>query len=316
MLAIRHGKEYHVAMSRILVVDDEPAILHTLRDLFLSCGHQVNTACDGQEGLDMALEGEYDLVLSDISMPRLSGIELLSRLEIVRPEIHRVLLTAHTLEDYIDQLVGHNLSCVLTKSVPFPVQEVLVTVESLLSGSIFGIHRHLPTPTRHEGFKVRTYREMVELCDSLTLRAPERRRNHLQTILSEVLTNAVYYGSLDMPGDHKETWTHDFTLPEDKAVHVEFAEDNGRMAITVSDQGGRLQRQTVLHWLKRQMSRDENGLPEGIFDNHGRGFFISRSFSDRLSISIERGRRCEVTLLLYHQGMPPLGEKPLVILEI
>ena len=308
--------EYHVPMSRILVVDDEPAILQTLRDLFQSCGHEVDTARDGQEGLDKALAGQYDLVLSDISMPRLSGIELLSRLEIVRPEVHRVLLTAHSLEDYIDQLVGHNLSCVLTKSVPFPVQEVLVTVESLLSRRIFGMHRHLPDPSSHEVFKVRTHREMVDLCENLTLRAPERRRNHLQTILSEVLTNAVYYGSLDMPGDHKETWTHDFALDEDKAVEVEFAEDAGRMAITVADLGGKLQRQTVLHWLKRQMSRDENGLPEGIFDSHGRGFFISRSFSDRLSISIERGRRCEVTLILYSQEAPPLGEKPLVILEI
>ena len=303
-------------MSRILVVDDEPAILQTLRDLFLSRGHEVDTACDGQEGLDTALAGQYDLVLSDISMPRLSGIELLSRLEKVRPEVHRVLLTAHSLEDYIDQLVGHNLSCVLTKSVPFPVQEVLVTVESLLSRRIFGMHRHLPAPSIHEGFKVRTHQEMVDLCDDLTSRAPERRRNHLQTILSEVLTNAVYYGSLDMPGDHKETWTHDFALTEDNAVEVEFAEDGGRMAITVADRGGKLERRTVLHWLKRQMSRDENGLPVGIFDNHGRGFFISRSFSDRLSISIERGRRCEVTLLLYHLDTLPLGEKPLVILEI
>lgn len=303
-------------MSRILVVDDEPAILQTLRDLFLSSGHEVDTACDGQEGLDSALAGRYDLVLSDISMPRLSGIELLSRLEKIRPEVHRVLLTAHSLEDYIDQLVGHNLSCVLTKSVPFPVQEVLVTVEALLSRNIFGMHRHLPAPSTHEEFKVRTHREMVDLCDNLTQRAPQRRRNHLQTILSEVLTNAVYYGSLDMPGDHKESWTHDFALEEDNAVEVEFAEGGGRMAITVADQGGKLRRHTVLHWLKRQMVRDENGLPEGIFDNHGRGFFISRSFSDRLSISIERGRRCEVTLLMYNQDAPPLGEKPLVILEI
>jgi CheY-like chemotaxis protein len=303
-------------MSRILVVDDEPAILQTLRDLFLSAGHSVDTARDGQEGLDTALAGQYDLVLSDISMPRLSGIELLARLEALRPEVHRVLLTAHSLEDYIDQLVGHNLSCVLTKSVPFPVQEVLVTVESILSRQIFGMQRHLSSPFRHDEFTIRTYREMVDVCEVLTSRAPERRRNHLQTILSEVLTNAVYYGSLDMPGDHKETWTHDFMLPKEMAVEVEFAQDDTRMAITVADRGGKLQRQTVLHWLKRQMSRDENGLPEGIFDNHGRGFFISRSFSDRLSISIERGCRCEVTLLLYHQDSPPLGEKPLVILEI
>ena len=302
-------------MPRILAVDDEPAILRTLKDLFEAHGHHVSTALDGLEGLELALREPFDMVISDISMPRMSGIELLSRLERERPGMHRVLLTAHTLEDYIDQLVGHNLSCVLTKSVPFPVAEVLNTVESLLSRDIFGLDRHLAHPRSREHHTIRTHGEMVSLCESLPLHAPPRRRNQLQTILSEVVTNAVYYGSLDLQGDRKETWAHDFTLPETKAVEVEVARDEDRLAISVLDRGGRLERATVLHWLHRQIAHDENGLPVGIFDNHGRGFFISRSFSDRLSISIERGRRCEVTLVLY-ESAPPLGEKPLVILEI
>lgn len=302
-------------MSQILVVDDEPAILHTLRDLFQSQGHEVRLASDGAEGLEIALAEPFDLVLSDISMPRLSGIEMLSRLETERPQMHRVLLTAHTLDEYIDQLVGHNLSCVLTKSVPFPVEEVLSTVEALLTRNIFGLDRHLRRSSNRESYSIRTHQEMVELCESIPRRAPERRRNHLQTILSEILTNAVYYGSLNLLGDRKETWSHDFVLPETNAVQVEFAQGDGRLAISVEDRGGRLSRSTVLHWLHRQISHDENGLPVGIFDNHGRGFFISRSFSDRLCISIERGKRCEVTLVIY-ESAPPLGEKPLVILEI
>jgi len=302
-------------MSRILVVDDEPAILQTLRDLFEAGGHHVRTGRDGLEALAIARQEPFDLVLSDISMPRMSGIELLALMEREFPETHRVLLTAHTLDEYIDQLVGHNLSCVLTKSVPFPVAEVLGTVDSLLSRNIFGLDRHVPGAQEKERFQVRTHQEMVEVCESIPKRAPERRRNHLQTILSEILTNAVYYGSLDLPGDRKETWSHDFVLPESKVVEVELAQADGRLAISVLDRGGRLQRSTVLHWLQRQIAHDDNGLPVGIFDNHGRGFFISRSFSDRLSISIERGRRCEVTLVLY-ENAPPLGEKPLVILEI
>lgn len=302
-------------MSQILVVDDEPAILHTLQDLLSACGHEVSTAIDGQQGLDFALSRNFDLVISDISMPRLSGIELLSRLQVERPQTHRVLMTAHTLDEYIDQLVGHDLSCVLTKSVPFPVEEILVTVDALLSRKIFGIARHVPSPSRVEKFRIRTHQEMVDTCENLALQAPERRRNHVLTILSEVITNAVYYGSLDLCGERKETWSHDFELSEENAVEVELAVGVGRRAITITDHGGRLQRHTVMHWLHRQIAHDENGLPVGIFDNHGRGFFITRSFSDRLSISIERGQRCEVTLVLY-DGPPPLGEKPLVILEI
>lgn len=302
-------------MSRILVVDDETAIRWTLRDLLESSGHEVVEACDGQDGLEKALAEPFDLVLSDISMPRLSGIELFKRLETACPHIHRVLLTAHSLEEYIDLLVGNNLSCVLTKSVPFPVDELLSTVDALLTRQIFGIERHLPEVTSRSKMTIRNHHEMVVACESLSEAATSRRRHHLLTVLNEMVTNAIYYGAMNLPGDRKETWTHDFEIPAEQAVEIELAEGCGRKVISILDHGGRLERKTVLHWLHRQMTQDENGLPLGIFDNHGRGFFISRTFSDRLSISIERGKRCEITLVLYDQA-PPLGEKPLVILEI
>lgn len=302
-------------MPRILVVDDEPAIQSTLRDILIPSGHEVSVAEDGVAGLERIQATEFDLVISDISMPRMNGIEFLSRLGQISPKTHRILLTAHTLEEYIDQLLQHDLSCVLTKSIPFPVGEVIGTVDALLSRKIFGIDRLVPHIQTQETFTVRTHQELLLACDRLAEFAPEKRRNHLNTVLNEILTNAVYYGALDLPGDHKETWSHDFTIPEEKAVRIDLAVGDDRRGISISDAGGRLKRKTVLHWLHRQMSHDENGLPLGIFDNHGRGFFISRSFSDRLSISIERGKRCEVSLLLYDEA-PPAGEKPLVILEI
>lgn len=302
-------------MSRILVVDDEPALRQILSDLLTSAGHEVQTACDGEEGLELALGQPWDLVLSDISMPRRNGIHLLAEIARQRPEMHRVLLTAHTIEEFIGQLLEHELSCVLTKSVPFPVREVLETVESLLSRDIFGIRRHVAPGTGIQAHRIRSHHQIVEVSEAIAAMVESKRRIHLCTILNEILTNAVYYGVRQEQGDAKETWTRDFELHEDQCVVVETARDHEKLAISVTDPGGRLDRSTVLHWLHRQLARDENGLPLGIFDNHGRGFFISRSFSDRLCISIERGKRCEVTLILY-DGVPPLGEKPLMILEL
>lgn len=302
-------------MSRILVVDDEPALRQILQNLLIGSGYEVATARDGEEGLAMALAEPWDMVLSDISMPRRNGIELLSEVARLRPGVHRVLLTAHTIEEYIGELLKHELSCVLTKSVPFPVREVLDTVQSLLTRDIFGIQRHIEPGTTVRRHVVRRHQDIVELSDTVAELVEGRRRIHLCTIMNEILTNAVYYGVRHEPGDRKETWSRDFELAESESVIVETATDSQKLAITVTDPGGHLERSTVLHWLHRQLERDENGLPVGIYDNHGRGFFISRSFSDRLSISIEKGKRCEVTLLLYSVP-PPLGEKPLVILEI
>jgi len=302
-------------MPRILVVDDEPAIRQILSEFLGSAGHEVGTASDGEEGLQRALAEEWDLILSDISMPKRNGIELLSEVGKLRPQMHRVLLTAHTIEEFIGEFLDHDLSCVLTKSVPFPLAEILETVESLLSRRIFGIERHVRPGTPVLRHAVRSHQDIVQISDSVSNLAEGRRRIHLCTILNEILTNAVYYGVRNEQGDRKETWSRDFVLSEPEAVLVDTAHDDQKLAITITDPGGRLDRLTVLHWLHRQLVRDENGLPVGIYDNHGRGFFISRSFSDRLSISIEKGKRCEVTLVLWDEA-PPLGEKPLMILEI
>jgi DNA-binding NarL/FixJ family response regulator len=302
-------------MSRILIVDDEPAIRQILSEFLGASGYQVGVACDGEEGLQRALAEDWDLVLSDISMPRRNGIELLSELARLRPNVHRVLLTAHTIEEFIGEFLDHELSCVLTKSVPFPLAEILDTVQSLLSRRIFGIERHVLPGTAVTRHSVRSHADIVLISDAVSALTEGRRRIHLCTILNEILTNAVYYGVRNEQGDRKETWSRDFELAEPEAVLLETAHDGAKLAITITDPGGRLDRKTVLHWLHRQLVRDDNGLPKGIFDNHGRGFFISRSFSDRLSISIEKGKRCEVTLVLW-DGAPPLGEKPLMILEI
>jgi len=60
---------------RILVIDDEPHILHYMRATLEAWGHGVEVAGDGEAGLEMAVAGEFDLILSDLRMPRLTGRE-------------------------------------------------------------------------------------------------------------------------------------------------------------------------------------------------------------------------------------------------
>lgn len=69
------------APLRILVIDDEPHILHYMRATLEAWGHQVAVAGDGEEGLALACEGEFDLILSDLRMPRLTGREFFAALK-------------------------------------------------------------------------------------------------------------------------------------------------------------------------------------------------------------------------------------------
>ncbi len=72
---------------RVLVVDDEPHILHYMRATLEAWGHEVAVAADGTDGLELAGGGEFDLIISDLRMPRLGGREFFEELRRVDPEI-------------------------------------------------------------------------------------------------------------------------------------------------------------------------------------------------------------------------------------
>jgi CheY-like chemotaxis protein len=59
-------------MPKILIIDDEKAIRRTIKEILEFEKYNVDEAEDGQQGLDMALKGNYDVILSDIKMPKLA----------------------------------------------------------------------------------------------------------------------------------------------------------------------------------------------------------------------------------------------------
>jgi DNA-binding response OmpR family regulator len=87
-------------VARILVVDDDPDILELLRIKLEFSGHEVLTAPDGEAGLRAATEHHPDLVLADWTMPRLTGVEMLTRMraDAAIANTPFVLLTARAQE--------------------------------------------------------------------------------------------------------------------------------------------------------------------------------------------------------------------------
>jgi two-component system NtrC family sensor kinase len=74
---------------RVLVIDDEPHILHYIRATLEAWGHEVVTASDGQSGLDIAIAQHFDLIISDLRMPRVGGREFYESLRERKPEAAR-----------------------------------------------------------------------------------------------------------------------------------------------------------------------------------------------------------------------------------
>ena len=85
-------------MARILIVEDEPNMVAGLRDNFEFEGYQVITAADGIAGLERALSEAPDLVILDVMMPRMSGLDVCKQLKSKRPSIPVIMLTARGQE--------------------------------------------------------------------------------------------------------------------------------------------------------------------------------------------------------------------------
>ena len=86
------------AAARILVVDDNPEVLEALCQMLVELGHVPDPARDGKEALGRYRIGAYDLMMTDLTMPKMNGLELIRRLRAIDPTLRIILLTA-TLPD-------------------------------------------------------------------------------------------------------------------------------------------------------------------------------------------------------------------------
>lgn len=116
--------------QRILIVEDEPAMVQGLRDNFEYEGYEVISASDGVEGLERALDDKPDLVVLDVMMPRMSGLDVCKQLKSKRPGIPIIMLTARGQE--IDKVVGLELGADDYITKPFSIRELMARVKAVL----------------------------------------------------------------------------------------------------------------------------------------------------------------------------------------
>jgi DNA-binding response OmpR family regulator len=116
--------------ARILIIEDEPNMVAGLRDNFEYEGYTVLTASDGKEGLERALGEGPDLVLLDVMMPKMSGLEVCKQLKAKRPSIPVIMLTARGQE--VDKVVGLELGADDYVTKPFSIRELLARTKAVL----------------------------------------------------------------------------------------------------------------------------------------------------------------------------------------
>lgn len=116
-------------MKNILIIEDDPEIIKLLEIHFTDLIYTTSKAMDGEVGLKMALENDYDLVLLDLTLPSMDGIEVCKKLR-AKKSTPVIMLTAKSEE--IDRVLGLEIGADDYITKPFSIRELLARVKAVI----------------------------------------------------------------------------------------------------------------------------------------------------------------------------------------
>jgi two-component system, NtrC family, nitrogen regulation response regulator NtrX len=120
-------------MSKILVIDDERSIRNTLKDILEYEKYEVDLAEDGKKGLEMVKQTEYDIILCDIKMPGMDGIEVLEQLNVMAPDSPVVMISGHGNIDTAVESIKKGAYDFIEK--PLDLNRLLITIRNAMDKS-------------------------------------------------------------------------------------------------------------------------------------------------------------------------------------
>ena len=117
-------------MQQILVVEDDPDIGQLVEMHLTESGYEVDRAMDGQSGLEKALEGDYSLVILDVMLPRMDGLEVCKQIRAEKKSLPILMLTSRSEE--FDKVLGLELGADDYVTKPFSLRELMARVKAMI----------------------------------------------------------------------------------------------------------------------------------------------------------------------------------------
>ncbi|HEY0319944.1 MAG TPA: response regulator [Pyrinomonadaceae bacterium] len=291
----------------ILVVDDDPELHDLISFALKQEGYEVLNARNAFEGLDMIEKHRVDLALLDVMMPKMDGLEMLSRLRIYNKDLRVIIMTALSTPETAISAMRDHASDFLAK--PFDVNQLLSAVEN-----VFQLE---PKDIKIEVLSARP--EWIELrvpCDPAAIEPLEHLMSQLKTDLPritresvtyafrEILRNAIEYGGKNDPTQFVEVGylrsprmiLYRIKDPGEGFSIESLYQPSGPIAAFLNPEGD-----PMLH----ERAREDQGIRPGGF-----GILIARDMVDEM---IYNERHNEVILIKYLDGesqqqtTPPSG---------
>lgn len=122
-------------MKKILIVDDDDELRANLSEILQGKGYQTDEASSGKEAIKKALIGEFDIVLLDLIMPKISGMDVLTELRKSKPKTKVIMITAFATIDNAVEAIKKGASDYISK--PFKIEELHTTIRRVLEEARF-----------------------------------------------------------------------------------------------------------------------------------------------------------------------------------
>lgn len=117
-------------MHKILIVDDEKDLATTIEAILSLSGYEAMSVIDGESAIDEVKNNHYDLILMDVKLPVMNGVEAFLKIKEIDPKTKVMMMTGYSVEDLIDQALNEGACGFLRK--PFDVERLLETVKEAI----------------------------------------------------------------------------------------------------------------------------------------------------------------------------------------
>ena len=117
--------------TKILVIDDEESMCNFMEIMLAKAGYNVDTVISAPDGVSMLKEKNYDLVIADLNMPEMSGIEVLKQIRSFKKDQDLVMMTAYASVETAIEAMKQGAADYITK--PFKVDEIKLTIEKIIN---------------------------------------------------------------------------------------------------------------------------------------------------------------------------------------